>query len=194
MQLEKNQEILPSRRDEALFRCSVSREITPSLWHLERFLHTLAATQDVPQHTHLHLRGKPRVPPQLWRSPVVPSSARDEGSFPWFVVKGFPVYSSHLKRRCSKQESREELQQSCHHSKDPQIYQSTPGEPDFPALPRVSPRVLTHTTVARVTALWHLEGKPKIPVSPRREADTAATAREESRRACLHMRRGLTPL
>ena len=152
------------------------------------------ATQDVPQHTHLHSRGKPRVPPQLWRSPVVPSSARDEGSFPWFVVKGFPVYSSHLKRRCSKQESREELQQSCHHSKDPQIYQSTPGEPDFPALPRVSPRVLTHTTVARVTALWHLEGKPKIPVSPRREADTAATAREESRRACLHMRRGLTPL
>ena len=32
--------------------------------------------------------------------------------------------------------------------------QSTPEEPDFPALPRLSSRGLTHTTVARVAVLW----------------------------------------
>ena len=47
--------------------------------------------------------------------------------------------------------------------------QSTPEEPDFPALPRLSHRVSTHTMVARVTALWHLEGKPQTPVSTRHE-------------------------
>ena len=54
--------------------------------------------------------------------------------------------------------------------KDPQISQSTPDEPYFPALPRLPPRVSTHTTVACVTALWHLEGKPQIPVSTHRGA------------------------
>ena len=56
-------------------------------------------------------------------------------------------------------------------SKDQQIFQSTPDEPDFPALPRLLPRVSTDTTVARVTALWEsLEGKLQIPVSTRQEA------------------------
>ena len=75
--------------------------------------------------------------------------------------------------------------------KVPQMSQSTPEDPDFPALPRLSRRVSTHTTVARMTALWEShrslyqrDGKP----------DTAATAREESGRACPHLRRGLTPL
>ena len=53
--------------------------------------------------------------------------------------------------------------------KDPQMSQSTPDEPDFPALPQLSPRVSTHTTVARETALWPLEGKLQIPVSTRLE-------------------------
>ena len=38
--------------------------------------------------------------------------------------------------------------------------QSIPGKPVFPALPRLSSRGLTHTTVARGTALWEsLVGK-----------------------------------
>ena len=46
--------------------------------------------------------------------------------------------------------------------KDPQMSQSTPEQPDFPALPRLSRRVSTHTAVARVTALWEsLVGKPR---------------------------------
>ena len=47
----------------------------------------------------------------------------------------------------------------------PPISQSIPGKPVFPALPRLSSRGSTHTTVARGTALWKaswesLMGKP----------------------------------
>ena len=82
--------------------------------------------------------------------------------------------------------------------------QSIPGKPVFPALPRLSSRGSTHNTVARGTALWEsLVGKPLGKASreshrslyPREgKRDTAATAREESARACPHSRRGLIPL
>ena len=81
---------------------------------------------------------------------------------------------------------------------------SIPGKPFFPALRRLSSRGSTHTTVARGTALWEsLVRKPRGKASrechrslvPREgKRDTAATAREESARACPHSRRGLTPL
>ena len=74
----------------------------------------------------------------------------------------------------------------------------------FTALTRLSSRGSTHTTVARGTALWQsLVGKPRGKASresngsldPREgKRDTAATAREESARACPQPRRGLTPL
>ena len=82
--------------------------------------------------------------------------------------------------------------------------QSIPGIPVFPALPRLSSRGSTHTTVARGTALWEsLVGKPCVKASresyrsldPREgKRETAATAREEGARACPHSRRGLTAL
>ena len=76
--------------------------------------------------------------------------------------KEFPAFPSHLKRRRSPQERREELQG---HSTIPRVHQmshSVPGKPDFPALPRLSSRGSTHTTVARGTALWEsLVGKPR---------------------------------
>ena len=82
--------------------------------------------------------------------------------------------------------------------------QSISGKPVFPALPRLSSRGSTHTTVARGTALWEsLVGKPLGKASreshrfvyPREGTrDNAAPAREESARACPHSRRGLTPL
>ena len=82
--------------------------------------------------------------------------------------------------------------------------QSIPAKPVFPALPRLSSRGSTHTTVARGTALWEsLVGKPRGKAS--RESnrsldpcegkrDNAVTARKESARACPHSRRRLTPL
>ena len=119
--------------------------------------------------------------------------ALEEGSFPCVIGKEFPAFTSHLKRRRSPQERREELQGRATIPRVPQMSQSIPGKPIFPELPRLSSRGSTHTTVARGTALWEsfvvkphgkasreshrslnpLDGKP----------DTAAKAREESARA-----------
>ena len=130
--------------------------------------------------------------------------AREEGSFPFVVGKEFPAFPSHLKRRRSPQERREELQGRATIPRVPQISQSISGKPVLPALPRLSSRVSTHTTVARGTALWEsLVGKPlgKASMESHRSVDphegkrqTAAAAREESARACPDSRRGLTPL
>ena len=78
LQLENIQEVLPSRRDEDHFRRGVSRLITPNLWNFQRVLHTLAATQEDPQHTRLHSRGSTRVPPTFRGTPFPPPSSRGE--------------------------------------------------------------------------------------------------------------------
>ena len=129
---------------------------------------------------------------------------RQEGSFPCVVGKDFPAFPSHLKRRRSPKEKREELQGRATIPRVPQMTQFIPGKPVFPALPRLSSRGSTHSTVAGGTALWEsLVGKSRGKTS--REShryldplegkrDTAATAGEESARACPLSRRGLTPL
>ena len=119
--------------------------------------------------------------------------AREEGSFPCVVGKEFPAFPSHLKRRRSPQERQEELQGRATIPRVPQISQSIPGKPVFPALTRLSSRGSTHTTVARGKALWEsLVGKPRGKASreshrsldPREgQRDAAATAREERARA-----------
>ena len=153
--------------------------------------------------TRLYWRGSTRVPPSSRGAPFPPHSSR-AGIFPCVVGKEIPVFPSHLKRRCSAQERREELQGRATIPRVPQMSQSIPGKPVFPALPRLSSRGSTHTKVERGTALWEsLEGKPRGKASrescrslyPREgKRDTAATAREECARACPHSRRGLTPL
>ena len=102
------------------------------------------------------------------------------------------------------QERREDLQGRATIPRVPQMSQSIPGKPVFPALPRLSSRGSTHTKVARGTALWEcLVVKPRGKASREShrsldicegKSDTAAPAREESARACPHSRRGLTPL
>ena len=92
--------------------------------------------------------------------------AREEGSFPCVVGKEFPAFPSHLKRRRSPQERREELQGRATIPRVPQMSQSIPRKPIFPALPRLSIRGSTHTTVPRGTTLWEdswesLLGKPE---------------------------------
>ena len=93
--LEENQEILPSKRDEALFLCSVSSEIPPSLLSLESVLDTIEATQEFPRHSRLHPRGTPSVLPQLKKSPRFPSSSADIGPFPCFVGKANAAFPLH---------------------------------------------------------------------------------------------------
>ena len=120
------------------------------------------------------------------------------------VGKEFPAFPSHLKRRRSPQERREELQGRATVPRVPQVSKSIPGKPVFPALPRLSSRGSTHTTVVRGTALWEsLVGKPRGKSSREsrrsldpleRKCDHGATARKESAHACPHSRQGLTPL
>ena len=124
-------------------------------------LHTIAATQEVPQHNHLHLRGSTRSRPHP-EEPHFRLLTREEGSFPCVVGKEFPAFPSHLKRRRSPQKRREELQGRATIPRVPQMSQSISGNPVFPVLPRLSSRGSTHTTVARGTALWESSvGKPR---------------------------------
>ena len=88
--------------------------------------------------------------------------APEEGSFPYVVGKEFPAFQSHLMRGRSRQERREEIHGRSTIPRVTQMSQSIPGKPVFPALPRLSSRGSTHTTVARRTALWEsLVGKPR---------------------------------
>ena len=115
---------------------------------------------DIPVSIQVEARGS-RPHPEELRFRLV---ARDEGSFPYLVGKEFPAFPSHLKRRRSPNERGEELQGRATIPRLPQMSQSIPQEPVFPALPRLSRRVSTHTMVTRGTALWEsLEGKPQIP-------------------------------
>ena len=111
------------------------------------------------------------------------------------VGKVFSAFPSHLKRRRSPQERREELQ----------------GRATFPESPRcLSPfqgnlfslHCLDSQAQGRLSPRWHV-GQPCGKASreshrsldPREwKRDTAATAREESARACPYSRKGLTPL
>ena len=121
--------------------------------------------------------------------------AQEEGSFPCVVGKEFPAFPSHLKRRHSPQERREELQGRATIPRVPQMSQSIPRN-------LFSLHCLDFQTEDRLTPRWHV-GEPCGKASwenhrfldPREgKSDTAATAREESARACPHSRRGLTPL
>ena len=124
------------------------------------------------------------------------------------VGKEFPVFPSHLKRRRSPQERREELQGSATIPRVPQMSQSISGQPDFPALPRISSRGSTHTTMARGTALWEslvgkplwkaswesLEGMPQIRFSTGRVALQCCYSSGGKCTCMPNSRRGLTPL
>ena len=78
--------------------------------------------------------------------------AREEGSFPCVVGKEFPAFPSHLKGSPSPQERREELQGRYTFPRVPQMSQSIPGKPVFPALSRLSSRGSTQPR-------WHV-GQP----------------------------------
>ena len=166
-------------------------------------LHTLAATQEVPRHTRLHSRGSTRVPPTSRGAPFPPPSLRG-GILSLRGGERIPRVTVTSQEEALSTGKARGTPGSCHHPRVPQMSQSIPGKPVFPALPLLSSRGSTHTTVARGTALWkNFVGKPPVKASreshrsldPREgKRDTAATAREESARACPHSRRGHTPL
>ena len=78
--------------------------------------------------------------------------AREEGSIPCVVGKEIPAFPSHLKRRRSPQERREELQCRATIPRVPQMSQSIPGKP-------VSLHSLDFEAEDRLTSRWHV-GQP----------------------------------
>ena len=92
--------------------------------------------------------------------------AREEGSFPCVVGKEFPAFPSHLKRRCSPQERREELQGRATIPRVPQMSESIQGNLfslnclDFQAEDRLTPRWQMGWRCGK--ASWEsLVGKPR---------------------------------
>ena len=135
--------------------------MTPKLWIFQRVFTPLLQLKkfpDIPVSTREEAR-ESRPHPEEPRFPLI---AGEKESFPCVVGKEFPAFLSHLKRRRSPQERREELQGRATIPRVPQMSQSIPGKTVFPALPRRSSRGSTHTTVAHGTVLWEsLVGKPR---------------------------------
>ena len=170
--LEKIQEVLPSRRDEAHFRSDVSILITPNLWNFQRVLHTLAATQEVTRHTHLHSRGSTRVPPPSRGAPLPPHSSkggilslRGQKRIP-----GVPVASQEEALSTGKARG---TPRSCHHSPSPPDVSVHSMETCFPCIASTfKPRIDSHNDGTWDSPVGKprgkasresLEGKPLIP-------------------------------
>ena len=100
--------------------------ITPNLWNFQRVLNTLAATQEVPRHTRFQ-REEARESHPHPEEPRFRFIVPEEGFFSCFVWKEFPAFPSHLKRRSSQQERREELQGRATIPRVPKMSQSFQG-------------------------------------------------------------------
>ena len=115
------------------------------------------------------------------------------------VGKEFPAFPSHLKKRRSPQERREELQGRATISRVSQMYQSIQRNEfslhslHFQAEDQLPPRWYGDSPVGKPGGKASRESHRSL--DPRKgKRDTAATAREESASACPHSRQGLTPL
>ena len=128
-------------------------------------LHTLAATQEVPQHSRLHSRGSTRVPPTSRGAPFPPPSSRG-GILSLRGRERIPSVPVAPQEEALSTGNERGTPGSCHHSQSPPDVSVHSRETVFPALPLLSSRGSTHTTVARGTALWKslvgkTRGKPR---------------------------------
>ena len=138
----------------------LSPGFTPKLWNFQRVLHTLAATQEVRRHTRLHWRGSTRVLPTSRGAPFQPPSSRG-GILSLRGRERIPGVPVAFQEEALSTGKASGTPGCATNLIVPERSQSIPGKPVFPALPRVSSRGSTHTTLARGTALWEsLVGKP----------------------------------
>ena len=129
--------------------------------------------------------------------------ARETGSFSCVFGKEFPAFLLHLKRGTlhTKGERNSRVVPPFQSPPDVSVHSR---ETCFPCtVSTFKPRIDSHhgfrwdsaVGKPRRKASWeNLEGKPQIPHPLEGKRDTAATAGEESARACPLSRRGLTPL
>ena len=108
---------------------------------LKKFPDIPVSTQEEERESHQH--------PEEPRFRLI---AREEGSFPFVVGTEFPAFPSHLKRRRSPQERREEFQGRVTIPRVPQMSPSIPGKTVYPALPPL-------TAEDRLTPRWFV-GQP----------------------------------
>ena len=128
---------------------------------LPKGLYTLAATQEVPRHTRLHSRGSTRIPATSRGAPF-PSPSLRGGILSLRGLERIPGVPVASQEEVLSTGKARRTPGSCHIPRVPQISQSIPGKPVFPALPRLSSRGSTHTAGARGTALLEsLVGKPR---------------------------------
>ena len=108
---------------------------------MQRVLHTLTATREVPRHTRLHLRGSTRVPPTSRGAPFPPPSSR--GGILSLRgrdrIPGVPVTSQEEARSTGMARG---TPGSCHHSQSPLDVSVHSRETCFPCtasnfLPRI---------------------------------------------------------
>ena len=145
---------------------------TPNFWNFQRVLHTLAATQEVPQHTRLHSRGSTRVPPTSSGAPFLPPSS-SVGILSLRVrerIPGIPVTSQEEALSTGKERG---TPGSCHHTQSPPDVSVHSRETCFPCTAsNLEPRFHSHhggtwdspVGKPRGKASWEsLEGKPQIP-------------------------------
>ena len=105
-------------------------------------------------------REEARESRHIQRSPVSASWLESRDPFPAWSAKNSRRSVASQEEALSTGKARG-TPGSCTIPRVPQMSQSIPGNPVFPALPRLSHRGSTHTTVARGTALWErLMGKP----------------------------------
>ena len=166
---------------------------------MQRVLHTLAATQEVPRHFRLHWRGSTRVPPTSRGAAFPPPSSRG-GILSLRCrerIPGVPVASQQEALSTGKARGNPG---SCHHSQIPPEVSVHSRETCFPCTASTfKPRIDSHHGGTWDSPVRKPRGKASWEsyrsLDPREgKRDTAATAREESARACPHSRRGLTPL
>ena len=103
--------------------------------------------------------------------------AREVGSFPCVFWKEFPAFPSHLKRRRSPQERREELQGRATIPRVPQMSQSmfSLHSLDFQAEDRLTPRWHVEQSCGKAS-LESLVGKPRVKATdPLIQAKGSAT-------------------
>ena len=152
------------------------RLIKSNIWKIQRVLHNLAATQEVPRNSRLHSRGSTRVPPTSRGTPLPPTSSRG-GILSLHGrerIPGVPVASQEEALSTGNASG---IPGSCHHSQSTQMSQSIPGKP-------VSLHCLKCQDEDLLTPRWHV-GQPFGKASreshrsldPREgNRDTAATA------------------
>ena len=163
--------------------------MTPNLWNVQRVLHTLAATQEVPRDTRLHSRGSTRVPPTSRGAPFPHPGSRG-GILSLCGRERIPGVPVAFQEEALSTGKARVTPGSCYQSQSPPDVSVHSRETCFPCTASTfKPRIDSYHGGTWDSPVGKPHGKP--PGKASREShrslearegkrDTAATAREES--------------